>query len=233
MRPDQLPLLTTLSAPAVHPDGDWCVVASSRPDFDADDYVGMLAVAHFYIEQLGLANLQVRQRFDADLSALAVAVSNTQPTLMGILQKAMRFISEEEGKALVRRYLPPGDGIPGVSFQSRAAGVTHPVQSVSNMRRTDARRRERDRPEGVTQGFQLLAQLREIIDSAIERQGQPQMGVDHRLGRAVRQVHDFQAAVAQGNRPLGMKTPGVGASGGEVVGDAFYGCQVGRLMIKA
>ena len=42
MRPDQLPLLTTLSAPAVHPDGDWCVVASSRPDFDADDYVGQL-----------------------------------------------------------------------------------------------------------------------------------------------------------------------------------------------
>lgn len=88
---------------------------------DADAYVGMLAVAHFYIEQLGLANLQVRQRFDADLSALAVAVSNTQPTLMGILQKAMRFISEEEGKALVRRYLPPGDGIPGVSFQLTAA----------------------------------------------------------------------------------------------------------------
>ncbi|KWV85267.1 hypothetical protein PFLmoz3_05211 [Pseudomonas fluorescens] len=87
--------------------------------------------------------------------------------------------------------------------------------------------------EGVTQGFQLLAQLREIIDSAIERQGQPQMGVDHRLGRAVRQVHDLQAAVAQGNRPLGMKAPGVGASGGEVVRDAFYGCQVGRLMIKA
>ncbi len=42
MRPDQLPLLTTLSAPAVHPDGSWAVVATSRPDFDADDYVGQL-----------------------------------------------------------------------------------------------------------------------------------------------------------------------------------------------
>ncbi|MFT4216161.1 MAG: S9 family peptidase [Micropruina sp.] len=42
MRPDQLPLLTTVSAPAVHPDGDWAVVASSRPDFDADSYVGQL-----------------------------------------------------------------------------------------------------------------------------------------------------------------------------------------------
>lgn len=42
MRPDQLPLLTTLSAPAVHPDGSWAVVAASRADFDADDYVGQL-----------------------------------------------------------------------------------------------------------------------------------------------------------------------------------------------
>jgi len=42
MRPDQLPLLTTLSAPTVHPDGSWAVVATSRPDFDADDYVGQL-----------------------------------------------------------------------------------------------------------------------------------------------------------------------------------------------
>lgn len=88
---------------------------------NADAYVGMLAVAHFYIEQLGLANLQVRQRFDADLSAMAFAVNNAEPTLLAILQKAMRFISEEEGKALVRRYLPPGEGIPGVSFQLTAA----------------------------------------------------------------------------------------------------------------
>lgn len=42
MRPDQLPLLTTLSAPSVHPDGSWAVVATSRPDFAADDYVGQL-----------------------------------------------------------------------------------------------------------------------------------------------------------------------------------------------
>ena len=42
MRPDQLPLLTSLSAPSVHPDGTWAVVAASRPDFDADSYVGQL-----------------------------------------------------------------------------------------------------------------------------------------------------------------------------------------------
>lgn len=47
-----------------------------------------------------------------------------------------------------------------VSFQSRDVGVVHPtgsdpVKTVADMRRTDARRRERDRPEGVTQGFHV------------------------------------------------------------------------------
>ena len=42
MRPDQLPLLTSVSAPSIHPDGSWAVVATSRPDFDSDSYVGQL-----------------------------------------------------------------------------------------------------------------------------------------------------------------------------------------------
>lgn len=46
-------------------------------------------------------------------------------------------------------------GDPLALRQSLAAGVSHPVKSVSNVRRTDARRRERDRPEGVTQGFHV------------------------------------------------------------------------------
>ena len=41
------------------------------------------------------------------------------------------------------------------SFQSLVVGVAHPVQSVSDVRRTDARRRKRDRPEGVTHCFQV------------------------------------------------------------------------------
>jgi len=40
-------------------------------------------------------------------------------------------------------------------FPSLAAGLSHPVQSVADMRRTDARRRKRDTPEGVTQGFHV------------------------------------------------------------------------------
>ncbi len=42
MRADHLPLLFTLSTPAVHPDGGHVVVSALRPDLDADAYVGQL-----------------------------------------------------------------------------------------------------------------------------------------------------------------------------------------------
>ena len=42
MKPDQLPLLKSVSAPAVHPEGSRAVVSVVRPDFDADSYVGQL-----------------------------------------------------------------------------------------------------------------------------------------------------------------------------------------------
>jgi hypothetical protein len=41
-------------------------------------------------------------------------------------------------------------------FQSRAAGVGHPIEPVSDVRSTDARRRERDRPDPVSQAFQVI-----------------------------------------------------------------------------
>lgn len=42
MKPEHLPLLKSVSAPAVHPDGSRAVVSVIRPDFDADSYVGQL-----------------------------------------------------------------------------------------------------------------------------------------------------------------------------------------------
>ncbi|MCE3294086.1 MAG: peptidase prolyl oligopeptidase active site domain protein, partial [Arthrobacter sp.] len=42
MKPEHLPLLKSVSAPAVHPDGTRAVVSVIRPDFDADTYVGQL-----------------------------------------------------------------------------------------------------------------------------------------------------------------------------------------------
>ena len=42
MKSEHLPLLNSVSAPAVHPDGTRAVVSVIRPDFDADAYVGQL-----------------------------------------------------------------------------------------------------------------------------------------------------------------------------------------------
>ena len=45
--------------------------------------------------------------------------------------------------------------MPGVSFQSRADGVTHPVQSLSDVRRAEARSAGIDCPAGVARSFQV------------------------------------------------------------------------------
>jgi dipeptidyl aminopeptidase/acylaminoacyl peptidase len=42
VKPEHLPLLKSVSAPAVHPDGSRAVASVIRPDFDADTYVGQL-----------------------------------------------------------------------------------------------------------------------------------------------------------------------------------------------
>jgi hypothetical protein len=42
VKPEQLHLLNSVSAPAIHPDGTKAVVSVTRPDFDADSYVGQL-----------------------------------------------------------------------------------------------------------------------------------------------------------------------------------------------
>lgn len=42
MKSEDLPLLNSVSAPALHPDGTRAVVSVIRPDFDADAYVGQL-----------------------------------------------------------------------------------------------------------------------------------------------------------------------------------------------
>ncbi len=42
VKAEQLPLLNSVSAPAAHPDGTRAVVSVTRPDFDADAYVGQL-----------------------------------------------------------------------------------------------------------------------------------------------------------------------------------------------
>jgi hypothetical protein len=56
-----------------------------------------------------------------------------------------------------------------VSFQSLVAGVTHPINSLPDVRRTDARCAGIDRPDGVTLSFQVSAYSIEPCESVFAR----------------------------------------------------------------
>ena len=59
--------------------------------------------------------------------------------------------------------------MPGVSFQSRADGVTHPVESLSDVRRTEARSAGINAPPGVTRSFQVSEYKVEPSKSVLAR----------------------------------------------------------------
>lgn len=42
MRPEQITLTPTISAPSVHPSGRWAVASATHPSLEADDYIGQL-----------------------------------------------------------------------------------------------------------------------------------------------------------------------------------------------
>jgi hypothetical protein len=115
--------------------------------------------------------------FTPRLASVTVVVG--QPAICAVVCKAIPpwrlvelpgpFVSVALGVGHPANVATPGtqDGLPRASSRiapsavllffspSTARGVGHPIKSVSDVRRTDARRRERDRPEGVTHGFQV------------------------------------------------------------------------------
>lgn len=52
--------------------------------------------------------------------------------------------------------------------------------------------------EAVAQAFEPSAQLTVVVEAPVEDGRDPQVGVGHRLGAALREVDDLQPAVAQG-----------------------------------
>jgi hypothetical protein len=87
--------------------------------------------------------------------------------------------------------------MPGVSFQSRADAVTHPLcdeeQSLSDVRGADARSAEIDRPDGVTRCFQVSVYSVE-----------PSKAV---LARNLLSKDDWRAALADETEPGGPEVP--------------------------
>ena len=52
MRPEDLPLLNSVSAPAVAPDGSWAAVSVTHPDLDADAYVDVFRTFTTYEDSM-------------------------------------------------------------------------------------------------------------------------------------------------------------------------------------
>jgi hypothetical protein len=66
--------------------------------------------------------------------------------------------------------------------------------------------------EPVAVPAQLVAQLAVVVDAAVEDDGQPQLGVDHRLVPVGREVDDGQPAVAEGQRSVRVGAGVVGST---------------------
>src|SRR5690606_26687888 len=57
--------------------------------------------------------------------------------------------------------------------------------------------------EPVPGALELAPELVVVVDAAVEGDGEPELGVDHRLGRPLAQVDDLQAPVPERHRSLG------------------------------
>jgi hypothetical protein len=84
-----------------------------------------------------------------------VADALFQSLAEGVAQLVRQATAPKSGPCLrIASLIPPSVDLTPLSARL-AVGVGHPEESVSDVRRTDARRRKRDTPEGVTQGFHV------------------------------------------------------------------------------
>ena len=89
------------------------------------------------------------------------------------------------------------------------------------------------REEAVAVALQLVAQLLVVVDAAVPGDGQPQLGVDHRLRAGLGQVDDLQAAVAEGDAALRPHARAVRARGDHDVGHRRDRRYIGRSAVES
>ena len=106
MRAENLPLLTLVSAPAVHPDGSHAVVSATRPDFDADAYVGQL----WRVPLAGGAPLRITRGF-----------RDTNPKFSPD-GRLLGFLRAAQGEPAQLAVVPAGGGEPMVVTDAKLGG---------------------------------------------------------------------------------------------------------------
>ncbi len=73
---------------------------------EADAYIGNRAVALYLIEQELISNLQIQGKIDNVASINSIGVRSDWPVLLGILQKALLDIKEDERRAILGKWVP-------------------------------------------------------------------------------------------------------------------------------
>lgn len=126
-------------------------VKSELPAMLFPFWAGVPAIGVGHPDKVNTCSLSGFPRFCSSLSARnsSEADALTQSLAAGVAHPARAAIWPN-GR-------PVSHGLASLAprFASIAVGVGHPVGSVSDVRRTDARRRKRDSPEGIFHGFQV------------------------------------------------------------------------------
>ncbi len=92
---------------------------------------------------------------DRDARNSGVPLALRQSLALDVAQPVKHATAARSGPWLRIASISPPSNVRTPFSASAAVGVGHPEKSISDVRRTDARRRKRDGPEGVAQTFQV------------------------------------------------------------------------------
>lgn len=95
---------------------------------EADAYIGNLAVANYIIRERLLTNLKVVKKLDDMMTETSVAIAKGQPQLLGIIQKALDSITDQERQAFLDKwYLAATEEKIVLTEQERSWLQQHPI----------------------------------------------------------------------------------------------------------
>jgi two-component system, NarL family, sensor histidine kinase EvgS len=99
---------------------------------EADAYIGNLAVTNYIIRKRLLTNLHVVEKLEDMVTKISVAIDSKRPILMGIIQKVLDSITEEEQQGILDKwYMASTEEKVRLTPKERSWLKQHPVIRLS------------------------------------------------------------------------------------------------------